>query len=321
MPKMSIVIPVYYNADNLPPLYQDIREKILDKVDFDVEIVMVDDGSGDDSYRVMLKLAMQDERIRLFKLSRNFGSDAAVLCGLVNSTGDCAVVKAADLQEPTEMLLEMYEKWQEGCNVVLAVREGREESKAQEFFADMYYGMTRKFALPNMPRKGFDVFLVDRRVISVLGGMAEPNSALDGQLLWAGFKTGTVSYILRERKIGKSRWTLKKKIRLVADTLFSFSTVPITCVTGLGFVSVVISILWALDALISKLTGKIAVTGWTMMFIFQLLSFGVIMLTLGLLGAYLWRTFDASRRRPPFLIEISDGQKAEGRDKLQGGND
>ena len=185
----------------------------------------------------------------------------------------------------------------------------------------MYYGMTRKFALPNMPRKGFDVFLVDRRVISVLGGMAEPNSALDGQLLWAGFKTGTVSYIRRERKIGKSRWTLKKKIRLVADTLFSFSTVPITCVTGLGFVSVVISILWALDALISKLTGKIAVTGWTMMFIFQLLSFGVIMLTLGLLGAYLWRTFDASRRRPPFLIEISDGQKAEGRDKLQGGND
>ena len=246
MPKMSIVIPVYYNAENLPPLYQDIKEKILDKVDFDVEIVMVDDGSGDDSYRVMLRLAMQDERIRLFKLSRNFGSDAAVLCGLVNSTGDCAVVKAADLQEPTEKLLEMYEKWQEGCNVVLAVREGREESKAQEFFADLYYGMTRKFALPNMPRKGFDVFLVDRRVINVLGGMAEPNSALDGQLLWAGFRTGTVSYIRRERKIGKSRWTLKKKIRLVADTLFSFSTVPITCVTGLGFVSVVISILWAL---------------------------------------------------------------------------
>ena len=315
MPKMSIVIPVYFNAENLPPLYQDIKEKILDVADFDVEIVMVDDGSGDDSYRVMLSLAMQDERIRIFKLSRNFGSDAAVLCGLVNSTGDCAVVKAADLQEPTEMLLEMYEKWQEGCNVVLAVREGREESKSQEFFADLYYAMTRRFALPNMPRKGFDVFLVDRRVIQVLGGMAEPNSALDGQLLWAGFKTGTVTYIRRERKIGKSRWTLKKKIRLVADTLFSFSTVPITCVTALGAVSVVGSILWALDALISKLQGEIAVTGWTMMFIFQLLSFGIIMLTLGLLGAYLWRTFDASRRRPPFLIEIADGQKAQGRDK------
>lgn len=315
MPKMSIVIPVYYNAENLPPLYAEIKEKILDQADFDVEIVMVDDGSGDDSYRVMLSLAMQDERIRIFKLSRNFGSDAAVLCGLVNSTGDCAVVKAADQQEPVEMLLEMYEKWREGCNVVLAVREGREESKAQEFFADLYYAMTRKFALPNMPKKGFDVFLVDRRVIDVLGSMAEPNSALDGQLLWAGFRTGTVTYIRRERKIGKSRWTLKKKIRLVADTLFSFSTVPITCVTALGAASVVGSALWALDALISKLQGEISVTGWTMMFIFQLLSFGIIMLTLGLLGAYLWRTFDASRRRPPFLIEIADGQKAETRGK------
>ena len=315
MPKLSIVIPVYYNGPNLPPLYQDIREKILDVVDYDVEIVMVDDGSGDDSYREMLKLAMKDERIRLFKLSRNFGSDAAVLCGLVNSTGECAVVKAADLQEPTEMILDMVQKWEEGCNVVLAVREGREESKSQEFFADLYYDMTRRFALPNMPKKGFDVFLLDRRVIKVLGGMSEPNSALDGQLLWAGFKTGTVSYIRRERKIGKSRWTLKKKIRLVADTLFSFSTVPITCVTGLGFLSVVGSIIWALDALISKLTGKIDVTGWTMMFIFQLLSFGIIMLTLGLLGAYLWRTFDASRRRPPYLIEIAEGQRAAGRDR------
>ena len=272
---------------------------------------MVDDGSGDDSYRVMLSLAMRDKRIRVFKLSRNFGSDAAVLCGLVNATGDCAVVKAADLQEPTEMILDMYEKWRGGCNVVLAVREGREESRAQEFFADLYYAMTRRFALPNMPKKGFDVFLVDRRVINVLAGMNEPNSALDGQLLWAGFTTGTVSYVRRERKIGKSRWTLRKKLRLVADTLFSFSTLPIACITGLGAVSVIISVLWALNALVSKLRGEINVTGWTMMFIFQLLSFGVIMLTLGLLGAYLWRTFDASRRRPPYLIEIADGQKEE----------
>ena len=311
MPKLSIVIPVYFNAENLPPLYDDLKEKILDRVDFPVEILMVDDGSGDDSYRVMLSLAMRDERIRVFKLSRNFGSDAAVLCGLVNATGDCAVVKAADLQEPTEMILDMYEKWREGCNVVLAVREGREESRAQEFFADLYYAMTRRFALPNMPKKGFDVFLVDRRVIDVLGGMNEPNSALDGQLLWAGFTTGTVTYVRRERKIGKSRWTLRKKLRLVADTLFSFSTLPIACITGLGAVSVIISVLWALNALISKLRGEIDVTGWTMMFIFQLLSFGVIMLTLGLLGAYLWRTFDASRRRPPYLIEIADGQKEE----------
>lgn len=206
------------------------------------------------------------------------------------------------------MLLDMYHRWQEGCNVVLAVREGREESRAQEFFADLYYSITRKFALPNMPKKGFDVFLLDRKVIEVLRRMDEPNSALDGQILWSGFTTGTVTYVRRERKIGKSRWTLKKKIRLVMDTLFSFSTVPITFITGLGVLSVLGSVIWAIDALISKLRGSIHVTGWTMMFIFQLLSFGIIMMTLGLLGNYLWRTFDASRRRPPYLIEIADGQ-------------
>lgn len=308
MPKLSVVIPVYYNADNLPPLYDDLKEKLIDQIDFDYELIFVDDGSGDNSYQVMQQLARRDRHIRIFRLSRNFGSDAAVLCGLCQATGDCAVVKAADLQEPTEMLLEMYQRWRQGCNVVLAVREGREESKAQEFFADLYYDITRRFALPNMPKKGFDVFLLDRKVIEVLRRMDEPNSALDGQILWSGFTTGTVTYIRRERKIGKSRWTLKKKIRLVMDTLFSFSTVPITFITGLGVLSVIGSLIWAIDALVSKLRGSIHVTGWTMMFIFQLLSFGIIMMTLGLLGNYLWRTFDASRRRPPYLIEIADGQ-------------
>ena len=309
MPKLSIVVPVYYNEDNLRPLYADLKEKLLDRDNpFDVEIVMVDDGSGDRSYQVMEELKAQDERIHIYHLSRNFGSDAAVLCGLVQSTGDCAVVKCADLQEPTEMIYDMYEKWAEGNNVVLAVREGREEGRMQIFFANAYYALTRKFAFPQMPKTGFDVYLLDRKVIEVLERMDEPNSALSGQILWAGFRTATVGYVRRAREIGSSKWTLRKKIRLVADTLFSFSTLPITIVTWLGGLSCAGSILWALDALISKLSGRIDVTGWTMMFIFQLLAFGIIMLTLGLLGAYLCRTFDAARRRPPYLIERSDGE-------------
>ena len=302
MPKCSIVIPVYYNAENLLPLYEDIQEKLLNRAEPDFELVFVDDGSGDNSYEVLRSIADQDSRVRLYRLSRNFGSDAAVLCGLMHSTGDCAVVKAADLQEPTEMLLEMYEKWAAGDQIVLAVREGREESKAQEMFANLYYSLTRKVALPNMPKTGFDVFLLDRKVIDVIGNMNETNSALSGLVLWSGFRTGTVYYIRRARKIGKSRWTLKKKIRLVMDTLFSFSTLPITMISVLGGLSVVGSVLWALDALISKLTHQTTVEGWTMLFIFNLMSFGIVMITLGLLGGYLWRTFDASRKRPPFIV-------------------
>lgn len=301
--KVSIVIPVYYNEDNLIPLYEDIRKKIIDVIDYDYEIVMVNDGSKDGSYDVMKQLAEKDDNIKIVSLSRNFGSHAAILCGLEKCTGDCAVVKAADLQEPTELILQMVDRWKQGNNVVLAVREGREESKKQTAFANLYYWMVRKTALPTMPKGGFDVYLLDRKVIEVLLALDERNSALTGQILWSGFKTDIVYYTRLAREIGTSKWTLKKKIRLVMDTLFSFSTVPVAIVESIGVISFIGSLIWAIVVLICKLCGAITVSGWTMLFIFNLFSFGVIMLTLGILGEYLWRAFDASRNRPPYIVE------------------
>lgn len=301
--KVSIVIPVYYNEDNLRPLYEDIKEKIIDVIDFDYEIVMVNDGSKDHSYEVMKELASIDNNIKIISLSRNFGSHAAILCGISKCTGDCAVIKAADLQEPTELVLEMINSWKKGNNVVLAVREGREESKSQTFFANTYYNLVRKTALPSMPKGGFDVYLIDRKVIDVLENLDEKNSALTGQILWSGFKTDIVYYTRRAREIGKSRWTLKKKIRLVMDTLFSFTSLPISLVLSFGMISVIGAVIWAIFVFVAKLMGAIEVSGWTTLFIFNLFSFGIIMMTLGILGEYLWRTFDASRNRPPFIIE------------------
>ena len=313
MKKLSIVIPVYYNELNLKPLYADIKEKIIDVVDFDYEIVLVDDGSEDSSWKVIQELAAQNSRIKGIHLSRNFGSHSAILCGLAHATGDCAVIKAADLQEPTELILEMYHSWEEGNNVVLAVREDRED---KSFFSELYYWLTRKVALPKMPEHGFDVFLVDRKVIQVLQALDEKNSAITGQILWSGFKTARINYVRKERTIGKSRWTLKKKIRLVSDTLFSFSTVPISFITTIGFLSFAGSLVWALVLLIIKLTHGIDVAGFTTLFIFQLFSFGVIMMTLGLLGGYLWRTFDASRNRPVYIVEDTTDQKVSKEDEV-----
>lgn len=301
--KLSIVVPVYYNQDNLNPLYDDIKKKIIDVIDHEYELVMVNDGSKDESYAVMKELAEKDPNIKIVSLSRNFGSHAAILCGLAKCTGDCAVVKAADLQEPTELILEMAERWRKGFNVVLAVRAGREEGKGQKLFANAYYWLVQKTSLPTMPKNGFDVYLLDRKVINVLMSLDEKNSALTGQLLWSGFKTDTVYYTRVAREIGTSRWTLRKKIKLVTDTLFSFSTLPITVVSTIGTISFIGSIIWAVLVIIFKLMNLIVVSGWTTLFIFNLFSFGVIMLTLGILGAYLWRTFDASRNRPPYIIE------------------
>lgn len=313
--KVSVVIPVYYNEDNLLPLYRDIKEKFIDKIDYEYEIVMVNDGSGDKSYEVMQRLAEQDGNIKIVSLSRNFGSHAAILCGLEKCTGDCAIVKAADLQEPTELILEMVKAWKQGNRVVLAVRQDRRESFGTKLFANLYYWMVQKAALANMPSGGFDVYLLDRKVINVLLALDERNSALTGQILWSGFKTAQVPYVRLEREIGTSRWTLKKKIRLVSDTLFSFSTLPITLVTGIGAFSFIGALIWAIVVLICKLCGMISVSGWTMMFIFQLFSFGMIMLTLGILGGYLWRTFDASRNRPPYIVEEENNPETDGKEK------
>jgi dolichol-phosphate mannosyltransferase len=300
--KLSIVVPVYYNSANLPPLYEDLKEKLISKLNINYELVLVDDGSQDDSWNVMCELAKQDEHIKIFKLARNFGSHAAIMCGLANCTGDCAVVKAADLQEPTELVLEMYEKWKEENNVVLAVREGRDD---KSMFSSLYYWLVQKTALPKMPKGGFDIFLLDKIVIEVLKSMNEANSAITGQILWSGFKTAKVYYSRLARKIGKSRWTLRKKIRLVTDTLFSFSTLPIRIVSIVGVLSFFGALVWAIVVLISRIMGNIDVTGWTTLFIFNLFSFGIIMLSLGIMGGYLWRTADAARGRPLYIIECS----------------
>ncbi len=311
--KLSIIIPIYYNEDNIYPLYADIKEKVIEKIDYEYEIIMVNDGSKDKSWEVMQELAAKDENIRTLSLSRNFGSHAAILCGLSHCTGDCAVVKAADLQEPTELILQMVDSWKQGNNVVLAVRSGREEAKSQTFFANLYYNMVRKTALPNMPKGGFDVYLLDRKVITVLENLDEKNSALTGQILWSGFKTDIVYYTRLAREIGTSKWTLKKKVRLVMDTLFSFSSLPITAVLGVGVGSFAVACIWAIVVLVAKLTGYIDVSGWTTLFIFNLFSFGITMMTLGILGEYLWRTFDASRNRPPYIVEDDNKDKGDTR--------
>jgi len=300
MNKLSVVIPVYYNELNLKPLYNDLKEKVLETTEFDYEIIMVNDGSQDNSWDVIQELMNIDKKIIGIRLSRNFGSHAAILCGLANSSGDCAIIKAADLQEPSELIIEMYNKWKQGNNVVLAVRKDRED---KSIFSELYYWLTRKVALPNMPKRGFDVFLIDKKVIKVLNELDEKNSAITGQILWSGFRTAEVEYIREERKIGKSKWTLRKKIRLVMDTLFSFSTLPVTLISFFGILSCIIAFFWSISIIINKIRGNIDINGFTTLMVFQLFSFGIIMFTMGILGNYLWRTFDSCRNRPVYIIE------------------
>ena len=311
MKKISIIVPVYYNQDNLLPLYADLKEKVLTKLDTEYELIFVDDGSKDKSYEVMKDLAKLDKNIKLVKLSKNFGEHSALLAGLSQCTGDCAVRKAADLQEPSEVILEMIKKYKEGNKVVLAVRADREEPITQKAFSNLYAFLMRKLALHNMPKGGFDTFLIDRQVIDVVVKMQESNTSLMSQILWAGFETATVPYVRKKREIGKSRWTLSKKIKLVYDSLLSFSYFPIKLITTAGFLSFLIAIILLIVIVYKRMTGIIDVEGYTSIIMIMLMGFGIIMLSIGILGEYLWRTYDAARNRPPYIIEKGDKSENE----------
>ncbi len=314
MSKLSIIVPVYWNSDTLMLLYEDMKEKILHKLE-DYEIVFVDDGSGDNSWEIMNQIRDLDDKVRLVKLSRNFGEHSAILAGLSVCTGDCAVTKQADLQEDSELILQLYEKWKEGNKVVLAVRADRDEGAIQKFFANLYYTITRKLIMKNMPKGGFDCYLLDRQVIEVLLMLDEKNSALTLQVLWVGFKTEKVYFHRKAREIGESRWTLSKKIKMVVDSMMSFSYFPVRFMTGLGGVYAAGAVIWAIVLMVQRLTGVEDVPGWTSMMVLMLFSFGVTMVMLGILGEYIWRAFDAARNRPPFLIDQIRGFDDEEKEK------
>jgi len=303
MEKISIIIPVYYNQDNLLPLYADLKTKVLDVLACDYEIIFVDDGSGDRSYEVMTQLAQIDPHILTLKLSRNFGEHAAILAGLSRCTGTCAIRKAADLQDPSELVLEMFDRYKAGNKVVLAVREGRDEPAYQKFASSLYTLTMRKLALPNMPKGGFDCFLIDRQVIDILNEMKEKNTSLMAQILWCGFKTDNVYYQRQKRRIGKSRWTVQKKVKLFIDSLLGFSYFPVRFISVVGLLSFLGSMIWMLGIFVDSLMNRITVEGYTSLMMMLLMTFGVTMLSLGILGEYLWRMFDATRKRPPFIIE------------------
>jgi dolichol-phosphate mannosyltransferase len=302
MSKLSIIIPVYFNGETLPLLYQDMKEKLLSKL-IDYEIVMVDDGSEDNSWDEMQKIQALDSKVKLVKLSRNFGSHAASLAGLAACSGDCATVKSADLQEPSELILDMYESWGKGNKVILAVRTDREEGVFQKLFANIYYWLVRKFALKTMPKGGFDCFLIDRKVIEVLQLLDEKNSSMTLQILWAGFKKDQINYVRKKRNAGHSRWTISKKIKLVVDSLVGFSFIPIRFMSLVGFIFFCFSLIWGITVLFGKVFGNITVEGWTTLMILLLFSAGLIMLTLGILGEYIWRGMDAARNRPVYLVD------------------
>ncbi len=302
MSKLSIIVTIYKNERNIIPFYEDFKKNIEPFLD-DYEIIMVNDNSPDNSWKIMNQLAEENKRIKIIKLIRNFGAVAASFTGLQYATGDCATIKAADLQEPASLTLEMYNKWKEGSKSVIAVRQSRNDSLLTNSFSSIYYSLVRKMITQNMPKGGFDTYLIDRTIIDHLVQQNDKNSPITLQLLWMGCGNDKVYYERLERKIGKSSWTFKKKFNLFMDSFVGFSYVPIRAMTIIGAIFAFASIIYTIHMIISALQGEVDVKGYTTIVVLVAFSAGIIMFALGILGEYIWRTLDASRNRPIAIVE------------------
>jgi len=304
MKKCSIVVPVYFNELNLPktiPRLLDLQEKLPD---IELEIIFVDDGSGDKSLEILLDFQKKTPHIiKIVKLTRNFGALNAIHAGLSVASGDCVGAISADLQDPPELLVDMIKKWEQGNRAIFAIRKDRKDPLLSKIAAKIFYKLLRKFALPDYPPGGFDFFVIDRYIVEHIKTINEKNSSLMNLIFWLGFDYVAIPYVREKRQEGKSRWTFSKKIKLVIDSFIGFSYMPIKLLPILGSIFALGSFIYGLMAIINWVNGKIPIEGWTTTIVIVTFIGGVQMIMLGVLGEYLWRTLDETRRRPPYIID------------------
>jgi len=303
-PELSIVIPVY-NEEAVLPALRDRLCSFLDRLrPLITEIILVDDHSSDRSPQILKDFCEQNPVFRYARLAKNCGSHIAVLAGLEHARGECAVFLAADLQDPPELVLQMMELWRRGHHVVWAVRERREGVSALDvFLANMFYRLLNLLGEVNLPPRGSDFALLDRKAIDALLQSAGSDVSLGGEIARLGFSSEQIVYTKERRAAGASKWTLKKKLKAVADAFVSFSYAPLRAMSYLGIVCSLLGFAYALLVIVVRLRTQTPVQGWASLIVVVLVLGGLQMMMLGVLGEYLWRTLEAARRRPTYFLE------------------
>lgn len=305
MAKISIIIPCYYNEQNIPVTIPALLENELNfSQGTEFEYVMVDDGSKDNTLMELLKFKdAYSEKFKIIKLAGNVGPHNAVLAGMKYATGDCNVILAADLQNPVELIPKMFDYWSKGIKFVIANRQDREESGIQKLLANTYHFLIKKFALHNIPDGGFDFVLFDKQLKDKVVAMDEKNTNTLYLMSWLNYDFVSIPFVRKKREIGKSRWTFRKKIKLFIDSFVAFSFFPIRMISVIGLLLGLTAFCYGGFIIFSKFFGNIPVTGWTTMMVVILFVSAFQMIALGVIGEYVWRALDASRKRPNYVID------------------
>ena len=306
-PSLSVVVPVFNEVDSLPELYERLR-RVLDTAVPSWEVVLVDDGSSDGSTATMRALAAADRRVRAVVLARNFGHQLAVTAGLDRSLGDAVVIMDADLQDPPEVIPQLVDRWQEGAAVVSAVRTTREgESRFKLLSARVFYRLLSRLSDVPIPLDAGDFRLLDRKVVDVLGAMPERHRFLRGMTAWVGFPSAQVPYQRAPRHAGRTKYSLRKMVRLALSAITSFSYVPLQLATVLGLLVATLSVLAVPVVVVLRLLGVSGLGGQTTVLVAVLFLGGVQLLSIGLLGEYVGRTSDEVKRRPLYVVADDTG--------------
>ena len=301
---VSLVIPVYFNAGSLPGLFAELRdvEELLLQRGVILQLVFVDDGSGDESFKELMAIKASRPATTIVKLTRNFGSVAALRAGLLFVTGDAFAFLSADMQDPPRLVVEMVDRWRDGSKFVIAERETRGDPPISRVMSRAYYFILRTLVLPGYPAGGFDLALMDKAMLQPLRDSAK-SAFLPLLAYWLGYKPVVLKYDRLPRQHGRSRWTLRKKIHAFLDVIFGFSVTPIRAISGVGAVVSLASFLYGAIVVTAALVGNIPVPGYSTIVALVTFLLGLIILMLGVIGEYLWRVFDENNRRPEAVVD------------------
>lgn len=314
---ISIVIPVYRNASNVAALV-DAMVELHDDLGGELELVFVVDGSPDDSYQQLLdRLPATGLNARIILLSRNFGSFPAIHAGLAAGRGEYFAVMAADLQEPPELMKRFLDVLESGdCDVVVGRRTSREDPWPGRLLSAAFWGCYRRLVQRDVPPGGVDVFGMNRPARDQIVRLVERHSSIVGLLFWVGFRRVEVPYNRRARTAGRSAWTPRKKVAYLLDSVFSFSDFPIKLLTAIGVCGLVFSVGFGALVLGARLFGAIPVPGYAAT-VLVVAFFGALnCFGLGIIGGYIWRTFENTKGRPNYIVvsevafeagELADG--------------
>jgi glycosyltransferase involved in cell wall biosynthesis len=301
---LSLVIPVYRNEQSLPRLFREL-EQLAERLEDELEVVFVVDGSPDASLNVLnLHLPAWPVRSQLIELSRNFGSFSAIGAGLSRATGDYMAVIAADLQEPPGLVIDFHRLLASGhTDVVLGHRTGRADPWLSQVFSELFWRLYRRFVVRDMPRGGIDVFGCTRQVRDRLLELREVHTNLIALLLWLGFRRTFVAYERRPRLEGRSAWTVARKLRYAADSIFSFTDLPIRALLVLGAAGTLFAVAAGVTVLVMWFLGRIPVLGYTPLMLMITFFGGLTALGLGIVGQYLWLSLQNARNRPTYVVK------------------